>query len=194
MKRVGTLHLIVGCMYSGKTDELLRHVRVCRLSGKRVVLLKYAKDTRYSNRHDLVSSHNGMQMDGAISVVNLLADPPMGNPENVASIAMDEGQFLEGIEEFVARWTQKGVDVIVSGLWTDFKKKTWPRMVALSEVATTITWLNAICILCKSQQAAFSKRIVPDVTQVQKNLMYFFIFLAVQVATFSLTLVVATRN
>jgi thymidine kinase len=46
-QRVGALHLIVGCMYSGKTDELLRHIRVRRLSGKRVLLVKYAKDTRY---------------------------------------------------------------------------------------------------------------------------------------------------
>lgn len=43
----GVLHLIVGCMYSGKTDELLKQIRVRRLSGKRVLLVKYAKDTRY---------------------------------------------------------------------------------------------------------------------------------------------------
>jgi thymidine kinase len=160
MKRVGTLHLIVGCMYSGKTDELLRQIRVCRLSGGNVVLLKYAKDTRYSQRRDLVSSHNGMHMDGAISVANLV-DPIVIPEDTTTCIAIDEGQFLEGIEDFVATFNNRGVDVIVSGLWTDFQRNTWARMVALSRVATRITWLNAICILCKSQNAAFSKRVTP---------------------------------
>jgi thymidine kinase len=144
-------------MYSGKTDELLRQIRVRRLSGKQVLLIKYVKDTRYSARKDLVSSHNGMSMGGAISRADLLTSDFV--PPNVSCIAIDEGQFFEGIEEFVRVLTAKGVDVLVSGLWTDFQRNTWPRMVALSRVATRITWLNAICILCKSQDAAFSKRI-----------------------------------
>jgi hypothetical protein len=110
MQRVcGSLHLIVGCMYSGKTDELLRQIRVRRLSGKHVVLIKYAKDTRYSQRKDLVSSHNGMHLDGAVPVVGLAcgeADPYI--PVNTSCIAIDEGQFLEGIEDFVSHWTAIG--------------------------------------------------------------------------------------
>jgi thymidine kinase len=157
-------------MYSGKTDELLRQIRVRRLSGKRVVLLKYAKDTRYSTRRDLVSSHNGMHMDGAISCVSLASgQADLFIPSDASCIAIDEGQFFEGIEEFVAHWTREGVDVIVSGLWTDFQRNTWPRMVALSRYATQITWLNAICILCKSPHAAFSKRIVKNQEQVSIN-------------------------
>lgn len=157
--RAGSLHLIVGCMYSGKTDELLKQIRVRRLSGKQVLLIKYAKDVRYSQRADLVSSHNGMRMDGALSRSDLREWDFV--PADVDCIAIDEGQFFEGIEEFVRRFNSVGIEVIVSGLWTDFQRNTWPRMVELSRRATRITWLNAICILCKSQDAAFSKRIVP---------------------------------
>jgi thymidine kinase len=146
-------------MYSGKTDELLRHIRVRRLSGKRVLLVKYAKDTRYSQRKDLVSSHNGMQMDGAVSRTDLTDASFV--PSDVGCVAIDEGQFFEGIEEFVRVLCKASIDVIVAGLWTDFQRNTWPRMVELSRVATRITWLNAICILCKSPDAAFSKRVVP---------------------------------
>ncbi len=104
--RSGSLHLIVGCMYSGKTDELLKQIRVRRLSGKQVLLIKYAKDVRYSQRADLVSSHNGMRMDGALSRSDLLSSDFV--PVDVDCIAIDEGQFFEGIEEFVRRFNSVG--------------------------------------------------------------------------------------
>ncbi len=105
-QRVGSLHLIVGCMYSGKTDELLRQIRVRFLSGKKVLIIKYAKDVRYSQRKDLVSSHNGMQMDGAVSRTDLLDSGFV--PHDVDCVAIDEGQFFEGIEEFVRILTVVG--------------------------------------------------------------------------------------
>jgi thymidine kinase len=124
-----------------------------------VLLLANARRKTHSQRKDLVSSHNGMQMDGAVSRTDLTDASFV--PSDVGCVAIDEGQFFDGIEEFVRILCKASIDVIVAGLWTDFQRNTWPRMVELSRVATRITWLNAICILCKSPDAAFSKRVVP---------------------------------
>jgi thymidine kinase len=90
--RSGTLHLIVGCMYSGKTDELLKQIRLRRLSGKRVLLIQQGG-----------GSHNGI---GAVSRADLLDSDFV--PINVDCVAIDEGQLFDGIEEFVRILTVAG--------------------------------------------------------------------------------------
>lgn len=152
----GETELIVGPMFSGKTSELFRRVRRAVVAGRNVCLIKWKRDVR-SGRAEMTSSHDGEYMR-CIQVDSLLEDPSSLD-DSVDFVAVDEGQFLDGLSEFCQRQNELGRDVVVAALnhVADQRRTPWPNVVSLQSWAFC-THLSAICLLCQ-RRAACSRRI-----------------------------------
>lgn len=147
--RVGRTELILGPMFSGKTTELFRRVRRAVFSGANVCVIKWSHDGR-SKRKYMTASHNGENM--LCLVVDSLVSDPVGLPDNVDFIAVDEGQFITGLEEFCIRQNKMGRTVVVSALThkADAKRSRWPIIESLEGWAFC-QHFTAICSLCKGE-------------------------------------------
>jgi thymidine kinase len=149
----GWIEVICGSMYSGKTEELIRRLRLARIAKKNVQVFKPAVDTRYSI--DDIVSHNEQTHDGiAITVPSQMRDF-VGDAEVVG---VDEAQFLgEGLVEICEEFAREGRRVIVAGLDKDWRGVPFQPMPQLMAVAEFVTKNHAICMVC-GNPANFSQR------------------------------------
>ncbi|HLP72608.1 MAG TPA: thymidine kinase [Bacteroidales bacterium] len=149
----GTLEVITGSMFSGKTEELIRRLRRARFAGLKVEIFKPAIDKRYSAIH--VVSHDeksivSMPVDNASSIL-LLAG-------KVDVIGIDEAQFFDkSLVDVCRKLANDGIRVIVAGLDMDFLGKPFGPVPDLLAIADFITKVHAICVRC-GNLAQFSYR------------------------------------
>lgn len=102
----------MGCMFAGKTTELLRRCNKHTITGKRVFRVKFSADKRYDNEFT-ISTHSGQQITA--TPINVLAD--LGDEwKNYDVIGVDEGQFFPDIVEFAEKAANCGKVVIISSL------------------------------------------------------------------------------
>ncbi|MEG2947065.1 MAG: thymidine kinase, partial [Bacteroidales bacterium] len=117
MHRRGSIEVICGSMFSGKTEELIRRLKRAKIARLRVEIFKPTVDVRYSDTevvsHDSNSIHS-TPVENSASIL-LLA-------EDVDVVGVDEAQFFDpGIVEVCNQLAKKGIRVIVAGLDMDFK-------------------------------------------------------------------------
>jgi thymidine kinase len=140
----GSIEVITGSMFSGKTEELIRRLRRAQFSGLRVEIYKPAFDKRYSET--MIVSHDeksiqSVPVDNASSIL-LLAG-------NVDVVGIDEAQFFDNsIIDVCNRLADSGIRVIATGLDMDFKGKPFGPVPGLLAIAEYITKLHAICMRC----------------------------------------------
>ncbi|MGA1976423.1 MAG: thymidine kinase [Bacteroidales bacterium] len=140
----GSIEIITGSMFSGKTEELIRRLRRAQFAGLRVEIFKPSLDNRYSETR--VVSHDeksilSSPVDNASSIL-LLA-------EDVDVIGIDEAQFFDNsVIEVCNRLADNGIRVIVAGLDMDFLGNPFGPMPALASIAEYVTKLHAICTRC----------------------------------------------
>lgn len=160
----GTIELIIGGMFSGKTTELFRRVKRYNMAGENAVIFRFSGDTRYT-RENLASSHDLEQM--AAIPVTLLWDAA-GYAEKADVIAIDEGQFIPDLLTFAEHMANAGKRVIIAALDGDYQRQPFANSAipALLCKAESVTKLNAICFCCK-RDAAFTRRI--DTTIVEQQ-------------------------
>jgi len=145
-RRVGTIEVITGVMFSGKSEELLRRVRRAVIARKSVQLFKSHLDDRYSGIH-AISSHDGRRVEarpvsGSLDIIDQVES-------GVDVVAIDEIQFLDdGIVEVVNRLADRGIRVIASGTDMDFRGRPFGPIGALLAVADRVDKLHAICVVC----------------------------------------------
>ena len=96
MVESGSLALIVGPMFSGKTTELQRRIRRFQIARKRVLTIKYSGDTRYSE--EAMATHDKREM--AALPVSRLGDVPQASLDNADVIGIDEGSFFPDLLSF----------------------------------------------------------------------------------------------
>ncbi|HET7657462.1 MAG TPA: thymidine kinase [Bacillales bacterium] len=144
-KQRGSLEVICGSMFSGKSEELIRRVHRVQYGKQKAEVFKPAIDNRYSDAE--VVSHNG------ISVLAI----PVGSAEEILHkkapdtdvIAIDEVQFFdEGIVPVVQKLANAGIRVLVAGLDQDFRGHPFGQVPVLMGLAETVTKLQAICVIC----------------------------------------------
>ena len=144
--RDGTIEVITGGMFSGKSEELLRRVRRAVIARKSVQLFKSHLDDRYSGIH-AISSHDGRRVEarpvsGSLEIVEHAES-------GVDVVAIDEVQFLDDrIVEVVNRLADRGIRVIASGTDMDFRGRPFGPIGALLAVADRVDKLHAICVVC----------------------------------------------
>jgi thymidine kinase len=153
---MGWIEVIVGPMFSGKSEELIRRLRRAEIARKRVQIFKPAIDDRYSKNG--IVSHSGLEIqsdpvadaDEIVRKVNLLTEV----------VGIDEAQFLgEGLVDVCQKLAQAGKRVIVSGLDMDYLGRPFEPMPTLLTTAEEITKLLAICIRC-GNPAVHTQRLV----------------------------------
>lgn len=158
----GKLEVITGCMFAGKTEELLRRVERARIAKKEVLLCKPSLDTRYSEEE--VVTHYGR----SLPCLRLPPDLSLGDLERLAGeglekadvVAFDEAHFFGPdfpriCEELVAR----GKRVIVAGLDLNFRAEPFGPMPELMALADEVAKLQAVCVVC-GKPATRTQRLV----------------------------------
>lgn len=140
----GWIEVISGCMFSGKTEELIRRLRRAQIAKQKVIIFKPKVDNRYST--DRIVSHNTQSLD---SIVIDNASEILKLCGNARVIGVDEGQFfssdLVGVCEQLAN---DGRRVIVAGLDQDYRGVPFEPIPHLLAVAEYITKTLAICMVC----------------------------------------------
>lgn len=154
----GRIEVICGCMFSGKTEELIRRIRQVSIARQSFRIFTPHMDTRYGTHQ--IASHAGtrleaMPIDTITAVLDQVAD--------VQVVAIDELHFLDNTPDEVRATCQQLADtgrrVIVAGLDQNYRAEPFPSMAALMAVAEQVDKLFAICVKC-GNYATRSQRLI----------------------------------
>ncbi len=152
----GWIEVICGCMFSGKTEELIRRVRRAQIARQNVQVFKPAIDVRYAV--DKISSHNGMVFKA--EVVERAEEILERVEPDTQVVAIDEVQFFDwGIADVVDTLANRGIRVICAGLDLDFRGEPFGPMPLLMAKAERVDKLHAICVVC-GNEASRTQRII----------------------------------
>ena len=158
----GWIEVIVGSMFSGKSEELIRRVRRAQIARQRVQIFKPAVDVRYSDDHIVSHSELRIEAEPAASASDLLARV---RPDTEV-IGIDEGQFFDAaLPAACTDLAERGVRVIVAGLDQDYLGRPFEPMPHLLAVAEYITKTRAICMVC-GNPANHTQRLVHNADRV----------------------------
>eukprot|EP00055_Hartaetosiga_balthica_P007150 m.24196 g.24196 ORF g.24196 m.24196 type:complete len:231 (-) comp5628_c0_seq1:360-1052(-) len=149
----GSIHLIFGPMFSGKSTELIRRMKRYSIADHDCVVIKYSKDTRYG---DGVRTHDSQHLS-AVACSKL--EEIMDSLDDIDVIGIDEGQFFPDVVSFSETMANLGKHVIIAALDGTFQRKPFNNILELVPLAEKVVKLNAVCMQCKNEEAAFSKRI-----------------------------------
>ncbi len=143
-KDTGWIEVITGCMFSGKTEELIRRLRRAQIAKQKVKIFKPRIDARYSENS--IVSHNEQSLPSIlIDDINEV----LAQADDAQVIGIDEAQFFnEGIVHICNLLASKGKRVIVAGLDQDYTGKPFDPIPQLLAVAEYITKQHAICVVC----------------------------------------------
>ena len=148
------IEVITGCMFSGKTEELIRRLNRCVIAGKKTIIFKPMIDNRYGQCE--VISHSGFEF-GAISVKESLEILYKFSDYDV--VGVDEAQFFDHwLPDICRAMSNAGKRVIVNGLDMDYKRRPFGSMPILLAIADKVDKLKAVCYYCGGD-AGYSHRI-----------------------------------
>lgn len=157
----GSVEVICGSMFSGKTEELIRRLRRAEFAKQRVEIFKPAIDTRFSELEVVSHDHHSIistPVDSSQNILLMVGD--------VDVVGIDEAQFFDdGIVDVCNRLANMGLRVIVAGLDMDFRGVPFGPMPALMAIADDVTKEHAICMRC-GNPAYVSHRLVAEEKQV----------------------------
>jgi len=154
----GWIEVIVGSMFSGKSEELIRRLRRAQIARQRVQIFKPVVDTRFAD--DQIVSHSEMRIEScAVRTSRDLLDHVKPDTEVVG---IDEGQFFDQELPMICNTlAEQGKRVIVAGLDQDYLGKPFEPMPQLLAIAEYITKTHAICMVC-GNPANHTQRLVPS--------------------------------
>lgn len=154
---MGKLEVISGCMFSGKTDALIREVRRCLIAGKEIKLFKPRLDGRYEGEHR-ICTHDGICIDATPVTYSWVI--PARTPSKCDVVFIEEAQFFDGgLPRVVANLVQRNKRVVVTGTDRDFRGITFGSMGELMAQADEVLKLKAICVKC-GEEAVMNQRLV----------------------------------
>ena len=152
-KKTGSIEVIAGSMFSGKTEELIRRLKRAKIARLKVEIFKPAIDKRYSVAEVVSHDENSILSTPVESSGNIML-----LTGDVDVIGIDEAQFFDsGLIDVSIALANMGVRVIIAGLDMDFKGKPFGPIPGLMAVADHITKVHAICMRC-GDVAQFSHR------------------------------------
>ena len=151
----GWLHVITGCMFCGKTDEMLRLLRRFSIAGRSVLLVKPRVDTRTDD--STVVSRSGARFE-ACAVDRAAEIEALAQRADV--VAVEEAQFFDDeLPAVLLRVADTGRQVVVAGLDLDFRGQPFGSMPLLMALADQVTKLTAICAVC-GEPATRTQRLI----------------------------------
>lgn len=150
----GWIEVIVGSMFSGKTEELIRRLKRAEIAKQRVEIFKPQVDTRYSEDEVVSHDENAIRSTPVTSSQNIIL---LAN--NIDVVGIDEAQFFDtGLVDACNKLANRGIRVIVAGLDMDFQGNPFGPIPKLLAAAEYITKVHAICVRC-GNLAQFSHRL-----------------------------------
>lgn len=158
----GWIEVICGPMFSGKSEELIRRLRLAQIAKQRVQIFKHASDIRYAA--DFITSHSDQKFDCM----------PVDTPEkiivnlrdNTRVVGIDEAQFFDAsVIDVCERLADRGVRVIVAGLDQDYLGKPFGVMPQLLAIADSVSKNQAVCVTCGGL-ATKSQRVTTEDAQI----------------------------
>jgi thymidine kinase len=143
--RLGSIEVITGSMFSGKSEELIRRLRRAQIARRKVQIFKPAIDDRYGDSH--ITSHSEMRIPSeSLASARELLDKVLPDTEVVG---IDEGQFFDAeLPAVCSTLADQGKRVIVAGLDQDYLGKPFEPMPQLLAIAEYLTKTLAICMVC----------------------------------------------
>jgi thymidine kinase len=153
----GYLEIIIGPMFSGKSTEIIRKIRLLRLIDNKILVIKPLIDNRYLT--DKITSHNYESVD--CIVVNNLSEIDENIIKNLDAIVIDEGQFFNDLFCIVKKWLNTyNIKIIIAGLDGDFQQNPIGEILKLIPLSNKCIKLNSLCNICKDgTKAPFSFRL-----------------------------------
>ncbi|MDI6833783.1 MAG: thymidine kinase [Bacteroidales bacterium] len=155
-KKIGSIEVIVGSMFSGKTEELIRRIRRAQIANLKVEIYKPAIDKRYDEQQ--IVSHNALSLmstpvDNSQSILLLSSEADV--------IGIDEAQFFDDeLVNVCNTLANDGIRVIIAGLDMDYKGNPFGPIPKLLAIAEHITKVHAVCVRCGDiAQYSFRKAI-----------------------------------
>jgi thymidine kinase len=154
----GRIEVICGCMFSGKTEELIRRMRQVQIARQQFRIFTPRLDTRYATGQ--VASHTGSRLEAhPISSIHEV----VATAADAHVVAIDELHFLIDSPDEIVTGCQQLADggkrVIVAGLDQNYRAEPFPAMSQLMAVAEQVDKLYAICVRCGSY-ATRSQRLI----------------------------------
>ncbi len=153
----GRIEVVVGCMFSGKSEELIRRLKRAQIARQKVIALKSSLDDRYGL--ETIASHSGVRLESALvssssDVLRIVEEKQM------EVVGIDEVQWFDsGIIDIAEYLAGKGVRVVLAGLDQDFRGEPFGPMPELLALAEEVTKLTAVCMVC-GRPATRTQRIV----------------------------------
>jgi len=155
LRKKGSIEVICGSMFSGKTEELLRRLRRSKIAKQKVEIFKPKTDNRYHESNVVSHDANSIGSTPVLSSANILV-----LAEEIDVVGIDEAQFFDQhLVEVCNQLANKGIRVIIAGLDMDFKGEPFGPMPSLMAIAESVTKVNAICLSC-GDLALYSNRTV----------------------------------
>ena len=165
---MGSLTIITGPMWSGKTTELLRQYDRKNHAGLKCLLVKHGIDNRYSQ--DSIVTHintYGLHTKGTAKIYSTIDhmiqhEQLVNNPNHINTVFIDEIQFFPD-KHLCVDLLNVGIHVVVAGLNGDYHRTLFPGMETLFAVASDIKMLTAVCGFCRSENACYTTRLVDNI-------------------------------
>jgi len=155
--RKGCIEVVAGCMFSGKTEELIRRLKRAKIARLKVEIFKPSIEQRYDEVQIVSHDSNSIQSTPVPASANILL---LGHDVDV--IGIDEAQFFDDQLPYVCETLANGgARVIIAGLDMDYLGKPFGCMPHLLAIADFVTKVHAICMTC-GDLATHSHRIVKD--------------------------------
>lgn len=152
----GSIEVVCGSMFSGKTDELIRRLVRARIAKQKVQVFKPAIDVRYAV--EKVTSHAGSNYDAI--PVEKAANIREKLEADTTVVGIDEAQFFDAeVVQVAEELADRGIRVIVAGLDTDFRGEPFGPMPTFMSRAERVDKLHAICMVC-GDEASRTQRLV----------------------------------
>lgn len=140
----GWIEVITGCMFSGKTEELLRRVKRARIARQRVVVFKPSVDVRYAEDEVVTHTDDRIPCRPVAHASDILR-----YVDDVDVVGIDEAQFFDADLPAIAnRLANDGLRVIIAGLDQDSRGQPFEPMPELLAIAEYITKAHAVCTTC----------------------------------------------
>jgi len=152
----GSIEVVCGSMFSGKTDELIRRLVRAKIAKQKVQVFKPAIDIRYAV--EKVTSHAGSNFDAV--PVEKAGDIRNKIETGTTVVGIDEAQFMDAeVVKVAEELAERGIRVIVAGLDMDFRGEPFGSMPELMSKAEIVYKLHAICMTC-GDEASRTQRLV----------------------------------
>ena len=159
--RKGSIEIICGSMFSGKTEELIRRIERAKIAKQNVMICKPSIENRYDK--DKVVSHDMKAIDciavgDATDIIELC--------KNIDVVGIDEAQFFNNnLVDVCNHLANRGVRIIIAGLDMDYEGNPFEPIPQLMSIAENVTKVRAICIQC-GDLANYSYRLVDEDNQI----------------------------